>query len=284
MQCKRRGRLTAITYMTILMVTTTGAILCFSRVAAAAVPPIVLFTTTDNAMWGWIVKTMADSQQQFATITPLAPTAIDSSGNDEANLNNATRSIFGVEVYNFANVTDVTVNIPSGVQDSGQTTTNIGNGGSLLGGLITWNQNNVTLACSVDAHIPLQINCGVTDYTEGLTINGVAVAAGSFPQGTSFPVAGPINDSQCSSGSETFKGTLTPQELKVLGDATTRPTIVLTGLHVVGDATCSSPGTGDFFSAHYDLTVGNHTMAQHEKSGVGNLHIVFTGSEYSVFP
>jgi hypothetical protein len=270
--------------MTIVMVAMTGVILGFSNVAGAEVPPIVLFTTTNNAMWGWVVKTTADSQQQSATITPLAPTTVDASGNEEANLTNATRSIFGVEAYNFTNVTDLTVNIPSGVQDSGQTTTNIGNGGSLLGGLITWNQNNVTLMCSVDAHIPLQINCGVTDYTEGLTINGVAVAPGYFPQGTSFPVAGPIDDSQCSSGSETFSGTLTPQELNILGNETTRPTIVLTGLHLVGDATCSSSGTGILFSTHYDLTVGNHTLAQHEKSGVGNLDIVFTGSEYSIFP
>lgn len=72
--------------------------------------------------------------------------------------------------------------------------------------------------------------------------------------------------------------------MRLLGDGTTRPVIVLTGLHLVGDATCNAPGTGTLFSTHYDLTVGNHTLDQHEKSGVGDLNIVFTESGYSIFP
>lgn len=174
-----------------------GAILGFSRSAAAAVPPIVLFSTTANSISGSVVKTtLATQQQSDATITPLALTKITSSGYDQAALDSPTRSIFGVEVYNFTNVEDITVDIPSGTQDSGETEAAIG-AGSLLGGLITWDANTVALACSVDAHIALQINCEVFGNTEGLTINGVAVGPpGNFPEGVPFPVTGPINDSK----------------------------------------------------------------------------------------
>jgi hypothetical protein len=38
------------------------------------------------------------------------------------------------------------------------------------------------------------------------------------------------------------------------------------------------------FSIAISSMRGLPALAQHEKSGVGNLNIVFTGSEYSIFP
>jgi hypothetical protein len=283
MQCTRKERHTTATSMTILVMALSGSILGFSRNAAAAVPPVVRFSTTANSISGSAVKTTRATQERSdATVVPLALTKTVTLGFDQATLDSATRSIFGVDVYNFANVNNTTTDAPSGVRDAGETDTVLG-AGSLLGELITWRANTSTMTCIVDAHIALQINCDVSGSTEGLTINGVAVGpAGNFPEGVAIPVTGPVSDSQCF-GAETFTGTLTPLEVRLLGDETTRPVIVLTGLHLVGDATCRAPAI-DIFTTHYDLTIGDHTLDQHEKSGVGDLNVVFKESGYSIVP
>jgi len=121
--------------------------------------------------------------------------------------------------------------------------------------------------------------------TQALIINGVTIAPGTFPAGVSFPVTGPINDPQCFFGAETFSGTLVAQETQFTGDGTTAPSIKLTGLHLVGDATCSTQETIalTLFRTHYDLAIGGTTLTQQEKSGNGTLHIIIQ-PVYSLLP
>ena len=285
MQQNRGERLTIATYTAILMVATLG----FSRSAAAqtvnVAPPIVQFSSEADAISGSVTKTtLGLLQQPTVTIAPVDQSTTVTLGYNDVPANSAVQNVFGVEVYNLSTIEDITLASDTGAQDSGQATANTGPG-SLLGGLISWTSNSVPLFCFPDAHISGQVDCQDFAKTQALIINGVTITPGTFPAGVSFPVTGPINDSQCFFGAETFSGTLVAQETQFTGDGTTAPSIKLIGLHLVGDATCSTQETIalTLFRTHYDLAIGGTTLTQQEKSGNGTLHIIIQ-PVYSLLP
>ncbi len=49
-----------------------------------------------------------------------------------------------------------------------------------------------------------------------------------------------------------------------MGLGTTGVTLSLTGMHLIGDATCSSARSGPSFTTHYDLAVGGPSLPSYD--------------------
>lgn len=211
-----------------------------------------------DAISATITKTLAG---QTPITTTIAPVVLSSAGypydesklNDDQSAGSASQTVYGVEVYNFLDVDDSTfgangTNIATAEEKSGIS--------SLLGGLVKWNSNENPATCSINADAePSSFSCGATETIQGLTVNNVAVPLASYPAGTSIPVNGTISDPQCSTGTENFSGYLILQESQyVIPDGFTL-TVRLTGMHLVGQATCTAPSLPPLFTTTYDIRV-----------------------------
>jgi hypothetical protein len=97
----------------------------------------------------------------------------------------------------------------------------------------------------------------------------VLMHAGKYPAGTAFPVFGPVSDSGCATGKESFSGYLILQESQITGVGTSAVTVSLTGMHLIGDAACSSALNGAPYTTHYDLAVGGPSVPNYD-TGTGN--------------
>lgn len=178
-------------------------------------------------------------------------------------LGSAYQAIHGVTVYNFSNVNNyaISADCPSDDGDIG-----LGNSstdsGSLLQGLVTWTGHSIDLKCipAPEGDDGGKVGCDSVEMTNGLAVNGIALPVGTYPAGTSFPVTGKIKDSGCTFGTETFSGSLTLQDSSVLGSGTENLTLLTSGMHLTGHATCASPGLGTIFTTQYDLKVGGNII------------------------
>jgi hypothetical protein len=244
--------------------------------ATAATPPPapqppVEFRSEADAIFGTVTRTNPGMHSDTVTINPVAESIVAndfSTGSDDAPLSGSSQTIFGVLAYNFRNVddfsrTDHTVTANDGIAEAktGE--------GSLLGGLIYWQSNDDRLACNPDAIIPKRVDCSSTETIKGLLINRVAVHHGKYPAGTSFPVFGPVDDPNCQAKHEMFSGYLIAQESHITGLGTSGVTVSLTGMHLVGDATCSPAKAGPPFTTHYDLAVGGPSLPNYD-AGAGD--------------
>ena len=164
-----------------------------------------------------------------------------------------SQTIFGVLIYNFQNLDAFAQSDYTPLVDDGIAETKTGEG-SLLGGLVNWQSNDDRLTCQPAVSFPDRLQCASTETLAGLRINQVAVHAGKYPAGTSFPVTGSVNDTSCTTGQETFNGYLITQESQITGLGYAWVMLHLTGMHLIGDATCSS-AKGAAFITHYDLAV-----------------------------
>jgi hypothetical protein len=247
-----------------------------ATVATPPRPPVpaVKFSAEADAIFGTLANTVSGMQPTPRMIPPqdasyAANQYVTSVSNAYHNTNASnSQTFFGVLVYNFRNIdnfaqTDYTVAVNDGIAEAktGE--------GSLLGGLIYWQSQDDRLACHPDANIPNRVDCAATEAITGLLINRVAVHHGKYPAGTSFPVFGPVDDPNCSPKQETFSGYLVTQESRITGLGTSGVTLSLTGMHLIGDATCSSALQGPSFTTHYDLAVGGPSLPSYD-TGSGN--------------
>jgi hypothetical protein len=198
------------------------------------------------------------------TISPVDQSTTTGSGSNDNAANSASQYVFGVRVYNIANVNDSTsdsetVSLDEGVADASSGAV------SLLNGLVTFASNDDPLTCTPDASDPTTaVDCTSTETTTGLTIAGTPVAAGTYPAGTSFNVQGRISDPECLAGTETFTGILTLQTSNFSGLGTDAASINLTGIELVGDAVCESLDLIPLFNTQYVLAIGGPNLSLSE--------------------
>lgn len=234
-------------------------------VAAQTAAQTLQFTTEADTVTGTVTKTIAGELPQSTTIAPIDPSTTQGSGSNSQTAPNASVTIYGVEVYNFTTISNSTDAANSSGSDDGDADAQTG-ATSLLGGLITWYSNDDPFACVADPNISNFVDCQSTEVTHALTINGVGLALGTYPGGAEFPVAGTINDSQCLLGTETFSGSLIAQESSYSND--TEPSYInLTGMHLVGDATCKTLDAVTLFVTHYDLSIAGPIMYWTDQGG-----------------
>jgi len=231
--------------------------------------PAVKFSAEADAIFGTLTNTVS---VMLPTPRMILPQDVSYAANQYvtsiSNANHTTnasnsQTFFGVLVYNFRNIdnfsqTDYTIAVNDGIAEAktGE--------GSLLGGLIYWQSNDNRLTCRPDASIPNHVDCAATEAITGLLINRAPVHPGKYPAGAAFPVFGPVDDPNCSPKQETFSGYLIAQENRVVGLGTSGVTLSLTGMHLVGDATCSSARSGPSFTTHYDLSVGGPSLPSYD--------------------
>src|ERR1700678_1994864 len=228
--------------------------------------PPVAFRSEADAISGTVTRTSPGMPSSTVTINPVAESIVAndfSTGSDDAPLSGSSQTIFGVLAYNFRNIddssrTDNTVTVNDGIAEAET------GAGSLLGGLIFWQSNDDRLACNPDATIATRVDCASTETITGLLINRVAVHLGKYPAGTTFPVFGPVDDPNCQAKHETFSGYLITQESHITGLGTSGVTMSMTGLHLVGDATCSPAKVGPPFTTHYDLAVSGPSLPNYD--------------------
>lgn len=283
MQTDRKAGRKGATYIATLM----AATLCGAlRLNAAAqtprvVPPLIEFSTEADAISGTVTTTLPEALRPKTEISPVDQSTSTMEEYKTISADAAVKSVFGMEVYNFSTVLDVSFSNDTEATNEAEGEAALFGPGLLLGGLITWDSAQAELVCSPDAHIAGQVNCNYYDFSfwENLLVNGVAYPSYPLKAGVAIPVTGPIDDYQCQSiaGTESFNGTLINREVQITDNGTPTPSVKLIGFHLVGEATCNSQGAtaSTLFSTHYDLAVGSTTITQHEKSGDGILNIVY---------
>jgi len=235
----------------VILTATMALTLALTRDAAAQTDH---FSSEADSVSGTVTKTLVGVLPSTVTIAAVDQSNTVDSGSNDDSAASASQNVFGVDVYNFTNVNDSTSDSDAPGTDGGTADAATSNG-SLLNGLVTWTSNDDPLACRPDSSNPEQIDCTSVGTTQRLAIAGVAVPPATYPAGSSFPVAGALNDPTCLQGTETFSGTLVLQESQVTGLGTNHVAIKLTGLHLVGDATCKSLSLVTLFTTHYDLAV-----------------------------
>jgi hypothetical protein len=234
--------------------------------------PPARFHAEADAIYGTVTNTVSGRPPNIVTVGPVDEAAVNTdfnTGSSNVPAASASQSIFAVPVYSVQNIddsaqTDYTVSADDGIAEAktGQ--------GSLLNGLISWQSNDNRLSCQPDATIPNRVDCSSTETITGLVISRVAIHHGKYPAGTSFPVFGGINDPSCTvPGVETFSGYLILQESQITGLGTSGVTAGLTGMHLVGDATCISGVAGHSFITHYDLAISSPSLPNYD-TGSGN--------------
>jgi hypothetical protein len=95
-------------------------------------------------------------------------------------------------VYNISTINDSTTD--SDVTSKGEVTTGAA---SILQGLVTFKSSDTPLTCTPNSSNPSQIDCTSASKIHSLKINGTAITPGTYSPGTSFAVAGSINDPEC---------------------------------------------------------------------------------------
>lgn len=206
-----------------------------------------------NAISGTITKTVAGIAPTTTIISPVALSSagsLGSSNTDDNSVGSATQTIYGVEVYNFLDVDNSTVGGAGNDQEFAEEKTGVS---SLLGGLVKWSSSDDPTECLID-EFEFTERCAATETINGLNVNNIAVPLYTYPAGTSIPVNGTISDPQCSTGTETFSGYLILQESQYVIPSVIEFTIGITGMHLVGQATCQT-STTPLFTTTYDIRV-----------------------------
>ena len=233
--------------------------------------PPVRFHTEADAIYGTVTNTVSGMLPNTVSLYPVDQSALYTDVYTDSNhVSDASKSQseFGVLVYNFRNIDNSTQLHYTGALDDGIAEAKTGEG-SLLGGLIYWQSHDDRLTCNPNNSNPKRVDCAATETITGLLINRAPVHHGKYSAGTSFPVFGSVNDPNCSPGRETFSGYLFAQESQITGLGTSGVTVSLTGMHLLGDAVCSSPMQGSSFTTHYDLAVGGPSLPSYD-TGSGN--------------
>jgi hypothetical protein len=235
------------------------------------VPPI-RFNAQAYTIYGLLTKKLEGTPLIYRTIgafdTAFAGGYLSTSSREVTNTGDSA-TLLEVPIYNLRNIdnfaqTDYTIALDDAIAE-----TKTGPG-SFLNGLVYWQSNDNRLSCKSDVAIPNRVDCTSTEIISGLLINRVAIHAGKYPAGTSFPVSGGINDPDCTvPGVETFSGYLILQESRITGLGTGGVTAGLTGLHLVGTATCVSTVAGRSFTTQYDMSVENVSLPSYD-TGTGN--------------
>jgi hypothetical protein len=249
----------------------------FATLATPTPPPVppVRFSAESDAIFGTVTTTASGGVPNPTTILPqdiaYAASQFVNSIPNPSHTTDADKALtaFGVLVYNLLSIDDFAQTDYNLALDDGVAEAKTG-AGSLLGGLIYWQSHDDRLACKPDANIMNHVDCAATEVMTGLLINRVAVHLGKYPAGTAFPVFGPVTDTNCGPKQETFSGYLITQESRITGLGTSGVAMSMTGMHLAGDATCSSAVSGrPPFTTHYDLAVGGPSLPSYD-SGPGN--------------
>jgi len=262
---RKEGRRTA-PYTAILMMAIVSVAVGLSRSANAQTAQ---FSTEANAVSGTVTKSILGLVDETVTIVPVDQSNTVTSGDNNVHAASDSQTVLGVEVYNLGTVDDSTSASYTATLDGGLGTASTAVG-SLLGGLVTWQSNIDPLNCAIDPTVAGQIDCSSIQTTYGLTINGVAVAPGTYPSGASFAVTGTLIDAECGLGVETFSGSLITQEPQITGVGTDDVTLKIVGLHLLGEATCRTLGLIPIFSTSYDIALAGPS-ANAVNDGTGSL-------------
>ena len=228
---------------------------------------LIIFSSSSNTLSGTVKNCGPDLFCRTTRITPVADSSASAFDNKDAtnypnvlSLDNVYQVVYGVKVYDVSNAYNVAATRDcQGSYGNADVHTGAGN---LLQGLVTWTNNDTLFSCNEDGvsdRDPNIISCSSSERIHGLTINGVAVRIGSHHGGFSFPVSGTIKDPDCASGTETFNGSLKLQDSSVHGSKTDNITVSLTGMHLTGQATCTTSDLVSLFTTQYDLRVGGHS-------------------------
>lgn len=268
---RKEGRRTA-PYTAILLMSIVSVAVGLSRSANAQTAQ---FSTEADAVSGTVTKSILGLIDETVTIAPVDQSSTVTSGDNNVHAASDSQTVLGVEVYNLGTVDDSTSASYTATLDGGLGTASTA-AGSLLGGLVTWQSNIDPLNCTIDPTVAGQIDCSSIQTTYGLTINGVAVAPGTYPSGASFAVTGTLADAECGLGVETFSGSLITQEPQITGDGTDDVTLKIVGLHLLGEATCRTLGLIPLFSTSYDIALaGPSANAVNDGTG-GQSNIVLS--------
>ena len=268
---RKEGRRTA-PYTAILLMSIVSVAVGLSRSANAQTAQ---FSTEADAVSGTVTKSILGLIDETVTIAPVDQSSTVTSGDNNVHAASDSQTVLGVEVYNLGTVDDSTSASYTATLDDGVGTASTA-AGSLLGGLVTWQSNIEPLNCTIDTTVAGQIDCSSIQTTYGLTINGVAVAPGTYPSGASFAVTGTLADAECGLGVETFSGSLITQEPQITGDGTDDVTLKIVGLHLLGEATCRTLGLIPLFSTSYDIALaGPSANAVNDGTG-GQSNIVLS--------
>ena len=222
---------------------------------------LYVFTSSSHTISGTIKNCDLDGFCRTTRIAPVADSSVSTfydkdRPSNEISLDNVYQAVYGVRVYDLSNVDNSTSAFDCG-GSYGHADAHIG-AGNLLQGLVTWASNDNLFTCDYfdDRGV---IHCSSAQKISGLTINEVAVPVGNHQGGVSFPVSGNIKDPACTSGTETFNGSLTLQDSSVHGSGTGNLTVSLTGMYLTGQATCTTLGLVNLFTTQYDLRVSGHS-------------------------
>lgn len=234
------------------------------RLQAQCINPddyLYIFTSSSHTISGTVKNCELDGSCRTTRIAPVADSSTTAFYNkelatNEISLDNVYQAVYGVKVYDLSNV-DNTTSTADCFGVNGHADAHIGTG-SLLEGLVTWTSNDNLFTCDYFDDRGA-VHCSSSQKISGLTINGVAVPVGNHRGGVSLPVSGTIKDTVCVSGTETFNGSLTLQESSIHGSGTGNLTVSLTGMHLTGQATCTTLGLVNLFTTQYDLRVSGHS-------------------------
>ncbi|KVT76148.1 hypothetical protein WT25_24415 [Burkholderia territorii] len=230
----------------------------------------VAFSSGADAISGTVTKKVLSNCPVLTSTTTIAPvdqSTTSTSGSDDTPEAKASQTIYGVEVYNLSGVDDSTSASNTAAAEFGKAEAKTTKA-SLLQGLVTWTANDDPLTCAYSSQ---KANCTSTQTTSGLAINGAMVPADTYPAGTSFDVAGTINDPQCL-GKSTFKGTLAAQSSTQQTTAS-GGSLEVTGLRLTGQATCIVAGLVPFSTTDYDLKVSRARAGVQGRLPDPNMHV-----------
>ena len=253
-------------YTVILVVVVTGIVIGSSRRSAAQTSK---FVSEADVISGTVTHLVLGPLPTIVNIPPVDQSTTATAGSNEVTGTDVSQTLFGVEVYKIENVDDVTEDDDTATLDDGIGKAKTGKG-SLLGDLVTWTSNDDPLTCSFDPTIPNpQVGCTSTETTHGLKINGVAIPAGAYPGGSTFPVSGTLSGdgSSCPSGVgvETFTGYLSLQESTIGRNATTgKFSVAVTGIHLFGQSVCIVNSAQVLYTNSWDLKVAGPEIETNE--------------------
>lgn len=268
---RKEGRRT-VPYTAILMMAMVSVAVGLSRSANAQTAQ---FSIEADAVSGTVTKSILGVLNETITIAPVEQSNTVMSGSNVVSAGSASRTVLGVEVYDLGTVDDNTNASYTATLDGGVGTASTGVG-SLLGGLVTWQSNIELLNCAIDSTVAGQIDCNSIQNMYGMAIHGVAVSPGTYPTGASFPVTGTLTDVECGLGIETFSGSVVVQESQITGLGTDDVTLKVSGLHLVGEATCRTLGLIPLFSTSYDIALAGHAANAVNNGGGGQGNVVST--------
>jgi len=229
---------------------------------------LIIFSSSSNTLSGTVKNCGPDLFCRTTRITPVADSSASAFDNKDAtnypnvlSLDNVYQVVYGVKVYDVSNA-DNSTSTRDCLFNYGNADVYTG-AGNLLQGLVTWTSNDDLFSCTQYGEVPDNdqgiLECSSSQKIHGLTINGVTVPIGSHRGRVSFPVSGTIKDPDCASGTETFNGSLKLQDSSVHGSKTDNITVSLTGMHLTGQATCTTSDLVSLFTTQYDLRVGGHS-------------------------